>query len=61
MLSTFLGSKKDKQIQGSVVLVKKKNSFDFTDVGRSLFDSASECLGRGVSIQLISASKFDQG
>ncbi|KAI9100720.1 hypothetical protein K1719_024082 [Acacia pycnantha] len=52
---------KEKQIQGTVVLVKKKNSFDFTDVGSSLFDRASECLGRGVSIQLLSASKFDQG
>ncbi|KAI9100735.1 hypothetical protein K1719_024097 [Acacia pycnantha] len=60
MLSTLLGSKKEKQIQGTVVLVKKKNSFDFTDVGSSLFDRASECLGRGVSIQLLSASKFDR-
>ncbi|KAI9070597.1 hypothetical protein K1719_047439 [Acacia pycnantha] len=59
MLSA-LGRKKEKQIQGTVVLVKKKNSFDLTDVGSSLFDRASECFGRGVSFQLLSASKFDQ-
>ncbi|KAK4269899.1 hypothetical protein QN277_022996 [Acacia crassicarpa] len=60
MLSAFLGSKKEKHIQGTVLLVKKKNSFDLTDVGVSLLDRASECLGRGVSFQLLSASKFDQ-
>ncbi|XP_054781874.1 linoleate 9S-lipoxygenase 6-like [Prosopis cineraria] len=55
-----LGLKKDKQvIQGTVVLVKKINKFDLTDVGVSLADRASECLGQGVSFQLISASKFD--
>ncbi|XP_028782781.1 probable linoleate 9S-lipoxygenase 5 [Neltuma alba] len=62
MLSGFLGSKKRRQIEGTVALVKKKNSFDFTDIRGSLSDRASECLllGRGVSIQLISASKFDR-
>ncbi|XP_054793781.1 probable linoleate 9S-lipoxygenase 5 isoform X2 [Prosopis cineraria] len=60
MLSGLLGRNKDKQIQGTVVLVKKKNTFDLTDVGVSLLDRASECLGQGVSFQLISASKFDR-
>ncbi|XP_038721220.1 probable linoleate 9S-lipoxygenase 5 isoform X2 [Tripterygium wilfordii] len=49
-----------KKIRGTVVLMKK-NVLDFNDVKASLFDRVHELLGKGVSMQLISANQVDPG
>ncbi|XP_044486797.1 linoleate 9S-lipoxygenase 5-like isoform X2 [Mangifera indica] len=50
--------KKKKKIKGSVVLMKK-NFLDFNDMTASAIDRVYELLGKGVSIQLISADHAD--
>lgn len=45
-----------KKIRGTVVLMKK-NVLDFNDMKASLFDRIHEFLGKGVSMQLISATQ----
>lgn len=52
--------KKKKKIKGSVVLMKK-NFLDFNDMTASAIDRVYELLGKGVSIQLISADHADPG
>ncbi|XP_042517026.1 probable linoleate 9S-lipoxygenase 5 [Macadamia integrifolia] len=52
------GDKKKKKIKGSVVLMKK-NVLDFNDLHASVLDRVHEFLGKGVSIQLISAVHCD--
>ncbi|KAF8394410.1 hypothetical protein HHK36_020618 [Tetracentron sinense] len=49
-----------KKIKGSVVLMKK-NVLDFTDFNASILDRVHEFLGKGVSLQLISAVNGDPG
>ncbi|XP_075506784.1 linoleate 9S-lipoxygenase 5-like [Primulina tabacum] len=46
------------KIRGTLVLMKK-NVLDATDVGSSILDRFHEVFGKGVSLQLISAEKFD--
>lgn len=48
------------KIRGTVVLMKK-NVLDFNDIKASCFDRVHELLGRGVSVQLISAVHADPG
>ncbi|KAF8401691.1 hypothetical protein HHK36_012637 [Tetracentron sinense] len=47
-----------RKIKGSVVLMKK-NVLDFNDIHASLMDRVHELLGKGVSLQLISADNGD--
>ncbi|KAH7842311.1 hypothetical protein Vadar_003855 [Vaccinium darrowii] len=47
-----------KRIKGKVVLMKK-NVLDMNDLGASILDRVYEFLGRGVSLQLISATHSD--
>ncbi|XP_031272107.1 linoleate 9S-lipoxygenase 5 [Pistacia vera] len=49
---------KKKKIKGTVVLMKK-NVLDFNDMTASAIDRVCELLGKGVSIQLISADHAD--
>lgn len=49
-----------KKIRGNVVLMKK-NVLDFNDVPASLLDRFLELVGKGVSLQLISADQPDPG
>ncbi|KAL3828802.1 hypothetical protein ACJIZ3_017604 [Penstemon smallii] len=49
---------KQRKIKGTIVLMKK-NVMDVTDVGASLLDRFHEVFGKGVSLQLISASHGD--
>ncbi|XP_022723049.1 probable linoleate 9S-lipoxygenase 5 [Durio zibethinus] len=51
-------SKDKKKIQGTVVLMKK-NVLDMNDLKASLLDRVHELLGKGVSLQLISAVHTD--
>ncbi|KAL9240808.1 hypothetical protein vseg_014986 [Gypsophila vaccaria] len=46
------------KINGTVILMKK-NTLDISDVSASLLDRIHELVGRGVSIQLISADQLD--
>ncbi|KAF6135085.1 hypothetical protein GIB67_040396 [Kingdonia uniflora] len=59
---TLFGSDDDhskiKKIKGSVVLMKK-NVLDFNDINASVLDRIHELLGKGVSLQLISAVNGD--
>lgn len=48
------------KVRGTVVLMKK-NVLDFTDVGASLLDRFHEVIGKGVSLQLISADHAEPG
>ncbi|XP_043721257.1 probable linoleate 9S-lipoxygenase 5 [Telopea speciosissima] len=52
------GGKNKKKIKGSVVLMKK-NVLDFNDLHSSVLDRVHEFLGKGVSLQLISAVHGD--
>lgn len=52
--------KKKKKIKGTVVLMKK-NLLDFNDMRASAIDRVYELLGKGVSIQLISADHSEPG
>lgn len=54
------GRRTRKKINGTVVLMKK-NVLDWTDLGASFVDRVYELLGRGVSLQLISSLRGDQG
>uniref|UniRef100_M1D4M8 Lipoxygenase n=1 Tax=Solanum tuberosum TaxID=4113 RepID=M1D4M8_SOLTU len=49
-----------KKVRGTVVLMKK-NVLDLTDVGASLLDRFHEVIGKGVSLQLISADHAEPG
>nr|WCQ76779.1 LOX3 [Salvia miltiorrhiza] len=49
-----------KKIKGIVVL-KKKNVMDVTDVGASLLDRIHELFGKGVSLQLVSSHSAEPG
>jgi len=49
-----------KKIRGTVVLMKK-NVLDFNDVPASLLDRIHELVGKGVSLQLVSADQPDPG
>ena len=49
-----------KKIKGKVILMKK-GLLDFHDMKASLLDRIHEILGKGVSIQLISAVNPDPG
>ncbi|XP_043691953.1 probable linoleate 9S-lipoxygenase 5 isoform X2 [Telopea speciosissima] len=49
------GEKGEKKIKGSVVLMKK-NVLDLNDINASLLDRVYEFFGKGVSLQLISAT-----
>lgn len=49
-----------KKIKGTVVLMKK-NVLDFNDMKASFLDRVHELLGKGVSMQLISAVNADPG
>ncbi|KAJ1380914.1 PLAT/LH2 domain superfamily [Sesbania bispinosa] len=51
---------KSHRIRGTVILMKK-NVLDFNDLGASILDRLHEFVGKGVSIQLISAVKVDTG
>ncbi|OVA05470.1 Lipoxygenase [Macleaya cordata] len=57
-LSDLLTGKNEKKIKGSVVLMKK-NVLDFNDLSSSVVDGVQEFLGKGVSLQLISAVHAD--
>ncbi|GLT76826.1 hypothetical protein SLA2020_484620 [Shorea laevis] len=46
------------KIKGTVVLMKK-NVLDLTDVKASVLDRFHECFGKGVSLQLVSATHTD--
>lgn len=48
------------KIKGTVVLMKK-NVLDFNDMKASFLDRLHELLGKGVSMQLISAVNADPG
>ncbi|OWM74248.1 hypothetical protein CDL15_Pgr008562 [Punica granatum] len=50
--------KKKKKIKGTVKLMKK-NILDLSDVKASIFDRVHELLGKGVTLQLISADHID--
>lgn len=54
------GTSNNKKIRGTVVLMKK-NVLDISDLGSSFLDRVHELLGRGVSLQLISAVHGDSG
>lgn len=54
------GNGSSKKIKGTVVLMKK-NLLDFTDVPASFLDRIHELVGKGVSLQLISEDKSNQG
>ncbi|XP_057959550.1 probable linoleate 9S-lipoxygenase 5 isoform X2 [Malania oleifera] len=47
-----------RKIKGTVVLMKK-NVLDFNDLGASFLDRVQEFLGKGVSLQFISANRAD--
>lgn len=49
-----------KKVRGKVVLMKK-NVMDLTDVGSSFLDRFHEVIGKGVSLQLISADHAELG
>lgn len=49
-----------RKIKGTVVLMKK-NVLDFTDIKASFLDRVHELLGKGVSMQLVSAVHQDPG
>ena len=53
-------SKEKKKIKGTVILMKK-NVLDMHDLKASLLDRVYELLGKGVSLQLISAVHSDPG
>lgn len=48
------------KIRGTVVLMKK-NVLDFNDLSASFLDRLHEFVGKGVSLQLISAVNVDPG
>ena len=49
-----------RKIKGTVVLMKK-NVLDFHDIKASFLDRVHELLGKGVSMQLVSAVHQDPG
>lgn len=49
-----------KEVKGRVVLMKK-SLLDFHDIKANLLDRIHEFLGKGVSLQLISATTPDPG
>ena len=49
-----------KKIKGIVVL-KKKNVMDVTDIRASLVDRIHELMGKGISLQLVSSHSADPG
>nr|AEQ30071.1 lipoxygenase [Litchi chinensis] len=53
-----MGGSQSRKIQGTVVLMKK-NVLDFNDFHASLLDRVHELLGKGVSLQLVSAVHAD--
>ncbi|PON81327.1 Lipoxygenase [Trema orientale] len=57
---SIFGGTKNKQIKGTVVLMKK-NVLDFNDMRNGILDPLSELLGQRVSLQLISATNTDIG
>lgn len=50
----------ERKIRGTVLLMKK-NVMEMTDVGASFLDRVHEIVGKGVTLQLISASHADPG
>ena len=60
VVDTLNGHNNGRKIKGTVVLMKK-NVLDFNDIGASVLDRASEFLGQGVSLQLVSAVHADSG
>lgn len=51
---------RSKRVKGRVVLMKK-SVLDFHDIKANVLDRVHELLGKGVSIQLISATSPDPG
>ncbi|KAG6428048.1 hypothetical protein SASPL_112296 [Salvia splendens] len=54
-------AKQQKKIKGTVVLKKKKNVMDVTDIRASLVDRIHELMGKGISLQLVSSHSADPG
>ncbi|KAJ0982301.1 hypothetical protein J5N97_010556 [Dioscorea zingiberensis] len=58
LVSSLTGKEKGVAVKGTVVLMQK-NVLDFNDYTATVLDLASEILGQGVSLQLVSATVGD--
>jgi len=61
ILNAITGDKSNRhQVEGTVVLMKK-SVLDFNDFTASMLDGLHEFVGKGVSLQLVSAVNTDSG
>lgn len=60
MVNALTGEDNKNKLRGTVVLMKK-NVLDFNDFTASFLDRVHEFVGKGVSLQLISAVNVDPG